>query len=363
MPELEHQQGPESVAVEGSVIRLVETEELLDGTRREVAPLPRAAGQEDIPPQLPKTLMRLEPLTGGQAEPVLYLGEDLARQETTERALEDVALLRPPNLVRRGDGGHELHERVIEHRESYGDAGRLGRPDHLEEVIVGQGDLEIDVEKPVELGRGRRRLEVTPGHLERPVGCGGRLKIRMEQPAAVLIDEELARVEAIGIRQTRALDIPSSLPGQARRFGGKMTDKGFDESVTDEAGDQAVAGKDAVPPITFVAAEDLVAAVARQQDPDPGLPRQPGAEICREGGVVAEGLIVGCHEIGKTLQGLFRRDDLGVVGGVEMACGQLGVLELVVVRLLEAYGEGVHPLPGEVAHESHDGAAIGASAQ
>src|SRR5713101_9042999 len=168
MPELEHQQGPESVAVKGSVIRLVETEELLDGARREVAPLPRAAGQEGVPPQLPKTLMSLEPLTGGQAEPVLDLGEDFARQEATERALEDVALLRPPNLVRRGDGGHELHERVIEHRESHGDAGRLGRPDHLEKVIVGQGDLEIDVEKPVELACARRGFEVASGNTQRP---------------------------------------------------------------------------------------------------------------------------------------------------------------------------------------------------
>ena len=89
--------------------------------------------------------------------------------------------------------------------------GRLGRPDDLEEIIVGQGDLEIDVEEPVELTRARSVLEVAPGDTERPVRHGRGLEIRMKQPVAVLIDEELARVEAVGVRQRRALDITPRL--------------------------------------------------------------------------------------------------------------------------------------------------------
>jgi hypothetical protein len=252
---------------------------------------------------------------------------------------------------------------MIEERKAHRDARRLGRPHDLEEIVVAEGDLEVDVEEPVELGRGRRRPEMAAGDLERQVRRGHGLEIRMEQPVAVLADVELARVEALGVGQTGALDIAARLAPQVGRLRRETADQGLEEPVPQPGGDQVIAGEDTIAPIALVAAEDLVAAISREEDSHPGLPRETGAEIRGEGRVVAERLIVGRHQLRERLQGLVGRDDLGVVRGIEVARGQLRVVQLVVPRFLEADGEGLHPLARDAAHEAHDRAAVGAAAQ
>src|SRR6266545_4802772 len=100
---------------------------------------------------------------------MLDLGEDLLRKKLPECLLENVALLRSADLVGGGKRRHEFNQRVIEQRKPHPDTGGLGRPDDLEEIVVGQGDLEVDMEKPIELARARGAREVAAGNAKGPV--------------------------------------------------------------------------------------------------------------------------------------------------------------------------------------------------
>src|SRR4030095_14780971 len=243
MPELQHEQGPEPVTVEGRVILLMKAEQLFDGSGSEIAAFEAASGEQGVTSELAKARVVLEPVAGGQAKAMFDLGEDLFREKLPECFLEDVALFRSADFVRGGKRGHEFNQRVIEQRKPHPETGRLGRPDDLEEIIIGQGDLEIDMEKTIELTRARSTLEVPPANTEGPVRHGRALEIRMKQPVAVLIDKELARVEAVRVRERCALDIPPRLAGEAGRVDLEAADRRLDESPSKWSGGSVGSGE------------------------------------------------------------------------------------------------------------------------
>src|SRR5262245_3722243 len=103
MPELQHQEDPESITIVRRVIRVVEAEQLLYGARNEVATLEGPSREQRVPSELPEARMLLEPVARGQTEAVLDLGEGRLGQEIAKGSLEDVALLHAPHLVPRGE--------------------------------------------------------------------------------------------------------------------------------------------------------------------------------------------------------------------------------------------------------------------
>src|SRR5215813_6783330 len=325
----------------------MEPEELFHGAGGEIAALERAAREQGVSPQLSEARMLLEPVAGGQAEAVLDLGQRRLGKELAEGPLEDVALLRAPHLVVGGDGSHELHEGMVQEGKAHSDSRRLGRPRHLEKVVIGQGDFQIHVEESIELGGASGRGEVAPRDAKRPVRGDAPEEARIEEPLPALGHEELTRIEAVGIRSRGTLDVATRFADEAWGLRREPTHGGLDEATSEEAGNTVIAGENSLAPVALVAAEDLVAAVARQEDAHAGLARVAGAEIGGQGRVVPERLVVGAHDVGKALQRLIGGDDPRVVSGIEMAGGQLRVLELVVALFLEADGEGLNPLTGE----------------
>src|SRR5499427_9022646 len=280
MPELQHQEDPEPITVERRVVRLMEPEQLLHGARHEVATLEGPSREQRVPSQLPEARVLLEPVARGQPEAVLDFGEDRLGQKIAEGSLEDVALLRTPHLVPRGEGGHELQERMMQERETHADPRRLRRPRHLEEVVVGEGDLEIDVEEPIELGGAAGGDEVATSDAQRPVPGDPAKETGLEQPLPVLAHEELARVKAIGIRSRGPLDVAARLSGEARSLRGEAAGERLDEPPPEQAGNAVIAGENPLAPIALVTPEDLIAAVTGEEDPHPRLARLP---VCPEG--------------------------------------------------------------------------------
>ncbi len=142
-----------------------------------------------------------------------------------------------------------------------------------------------------------------------------------------------------------------------------MPQQRLDHSVPQRARDEPVAGEDLLSTVALVAAEDLVSAVAREEQADPGVPGHAGTEIRRNIRVVSERLIVGRHQVRDDREGLVGAHEPRIVGGAEVTGRQLRVLELVVALLPETDGEGLDPLSGEASHHPHHRAAVGAPAQ
>src|SRR5262249_9089775 len=286
-----------------------------------IAALERAAREQGVSPQLSEARMLLEPATGGNAEAVLDLGQRRLGKEIAEGPLENVALLRAPHLVVGRDGGHELHEGMVQERAPTAVSRRVGRPRHLEKVVIGQGDLQIHVEEPIELGGAAGRGEVAARDAKRPVGGDAPEEARIEEPLPALAHEELTRIEAVGIRSRGTLDVAARFADEAWGFRREPTHGGLDEAMSEEAGNTVIAGEDCLAPVTLVAAKDLIAAVARQEDAHACLACVASAEIGGQGRVVPERLVVGAHDVGKALQRLIGGDDPRVVSGTEMAGG------------------------------------------
>src|SRR5262245_26489232 len=363
VPELQHQEDPEAITVKRRVVRVMEPEQFLHGARHEVATLESPSREQRVPSQLSEAPVLLEPVARGQTEAVLDFNEGRFGQEVAEGSLEDVALLCAPHLVLRGEGGHELHERMMQEREAHADPGRLRRPHHLEEIVVGEGDLEIDVEQPIELGGAAGGDEVATSDAQRPVRGDPAEETGLEQPLSVLAHEELARVEAIGIRSRGPLDVAVRLPDEAGSLRGEAASERLDEPAPEQARNAVIAGEDSLAPIALVAAEDLIAAVTGEEDPHARLARIPGAQVGGQRRVVAERLVVGLNDVREALERLVGRDDFRVVSGSEMSSRQFRVLELVVALFLKANGEGLDALAREPAHQAHDHAAVRAAAQ
>ena len=76
------------IAVEGRVIRLMEPEQLFDGSGSEVAALEAASGEQGVTPELAKARVVLEPVAGGQAKAMLDLGEDLFGRSSRNASLK-----------------------------------------------------------------------------------------------------------------------------------------------------------------------------------------------------------------------------------------------------------------------------------
>src|SRR5438552_17453856 len=81
--------------------------------------------------------------------------------------------------------------------------------------------------------------------------------------------------------------------------------------------------------VAGVAAENLVAAVAGEEDFDPVLARDLGADVSRRRGVVAEGLVVGAGDDRYGFDDILRRHVILASAGAQMLRRDARVLHLV----------------------------------
>src|SRR5262249_23388396 len=113
MPELQHEEGPQEIAVERGVVVFVEPEQLIHRAAGEVAALEALPGQERVPRQLAKRRVAAEPAADGQPKAVLDLGQGGGGKQARESALEEVALFRSTDLVPCGKRAGEVHQTRI----------------------------------------------------------------------------------------------------------------------------------------------------------------------------------------------------------------------------------------------------------
>src|SRR5215471_7597378 len=160
MPELEHQDSPEQVAVVGCRVGPMTIQQFLHRAGAEVSTCPGACREQGLTGQLLESRVIPKPDARGHAKTVLALRENLRRQDLPEGAFEEIALLEPSNFPPCRHRAGELDEVEVEHRESHSYSCQLGRPRDLQEVVVPDRELEVEIEKLVEL---RRRLDPVVG--------------------------------------------------------------------------------------------------------------------------------------------------------------------------------------------------------
>src|SRR3972149_8666161 len=99
LPELEHQEPPELVAVVRRRVVGVEVEKLCHRFGPEVRARSGRCGEERVVSELVELFVRLEPAAHRKAEAVFGLPDDLPRERMREGALEEVALLESSHLI------------------------------------------------------------------------------------------------------------------------------------------------------------------------------------------------------------------------------------------------------------------------
>src|SRR5579862_9080516 len=172
MPQLEHQQDPQTVAVEVGPTFTVPGEELLDEPTVQVRAGPGRRTEEGVLGQLSQRCA-LQPSTHRHTKTMLLLGERCSREKPFESLLEDVATAKAPDLQLGRDCPAVLDDASIQHRVAYANAGQLTHAGDFAQIVVRGCDLQIEIEQAVEharrvdsaivLGRQRQRRLRTDG--------------------------------------------------------------------------------------------------------------------------------------------------------------------------------------------------------
>src|SRR5262249_18006442 len=122
-----------------------------------------------------------------------------------------------------------------------------------------------------------------------------------------------------------AANIPPRPRQEAIAVIGAMPEDALEDLPAQQAGEAVIASEDGGRPVALVTSEDLVAAIAGHQPRHARLRGQPRTAKGPDSGIVAERLVVSGHEVRKDVEGLAGSDDVGVVGGAEVPCAELGV--------------------------------------
>ena len=115
--------------------------------------------------------------------------------------------------------------------------------------------------------------------------------------------------------------------------------------------------------ITFIAAEQLVAAVTGEQPLDAVLAGEARAVVGRNRRGVTEGLVVTCGDLRQRIDHVLRGHVVLVVLAAEMARGNACVLHLVVARDVEADREGAGRALAQAGECAADGRTVGTAGQ
>ena len=291
----------------------------------------------------------------GMAKPRLGRERTASGNTAAHRALEQGLPFAVLELKVRRDGGRELDEPVIEQRHP-----RLDRVGHAHPVDLGQ-DVERQVAVEIGVLQGRQpvcRTGGAPGALGPPrvLAADQRRGLGREQSREPVAPEQRDRVEiAVDVGQRDVAQVvaaPHAVGHPARKI---------PERAAREAGKDPVPPLAALDDVLVVPGEQLVAAVAGQHHLHrPG--GEPGHHVGGDGGGVAERLVEMPREVLEVAERLGSQHELVVLrreGPGDLA----GVRELVVVRLAEPDGEGLHRRAAEPRHRGDDGARVDAAAQ
>jgi len=99
-------------------------------------------------------LVLSDPNAIGQPEAVFCLLNDLLRQECRHRLFEDIAQLRSPDLEVGGMVPGKVRQNVIQQREPRRHTGQFAHLCDLGQVVIVNGDSEIEVEPAIQVVSG-----------------------------------------------------------------------------------------------------------------------------------------------------------------------------------------------------------------
>src|SRR5215813_15133696 len=116
MPKLESHKMPDDFTVVGQVPFAVQAGQLIEERRAEIATLPGAGVDQRVLNQLIEPGILEQPNGERDAKTVLFLVENLVREDIAHRLLEDESLLEALELKRRRNLAGELDEIVIHER-------------------------------------------------------------------------------------------------------------------------------------------------------------------------------------------------------------------------------------------------------
>jgi hypothetical protein len=195
-----------------------------------------------------------------------------------------------------GHAQRQVDERVVEHGITRVDAGELAHPADLAQVVVGERDLPVEIHHPVHERRGGCGAIARLEDPERAGRVDAREKVGLEQRLRRHALDEVVGLEPRGHGHARLRDVAAQLP-RRRRPGAdrKLEQQRLDEPRAQRGREAPVVLEQGLARVTFVAGEDLVAAVAREHDAHAVGMRASRARKRRHGGQRREGLVVGAR--------------------------------------------------------------------
>jgi len=253
--------------------------------------------------------------------------------------------------------GAELDQTVIQKRGARLERNRHRHAVDLDHDIVGQIGDDVDV---LLLVQGRRRIAPGKSLADKAVGVVGReltaQSFTVEQPLLGLLEKDHpAHMLKIG-GKTAALDETPRLVDETLFLLGRRQqgDQGLDRSLAQPAGQPGIAARGPFGDVGLVAAQQLVAAVAREHHSDV-LARHLRDHPGRKDGKIPERLVELADDPFGQPHGI-RGDDLLMMFGAEMACHQPGPGQLVVGGVVKTDRIALDPRCGGLTHHRHHGA-------
>ncbi len=274
-----------------------------------------------------------EPGGGGDRETALAAVDDLARQQLLDRLAQKPLLRQAAHLVAHRQREREVRHHRIQERDACLQRPRHRRPVGLRQQVVDEVEAQVDV--------------LQAGHELVPFRLGEALPVgheRVERARAagqfgprVGREDLLPAVVALERRQVRRGDEPLRLVVEA--CASRRRRQPLDERPRERRERPDPLGE-RVRDVGVVAAEELVAAFARQRDLDV-LRGQLRDEVGRERRRVGERLVEGCRERGQQQRGVGLQHQLPVVCSVPRR-DRARAGELVERCVLEADRERAH---------------------
>ena len=312
----------------------------------------------------PRAKRPAEPLGNGHGEAHLWPIEDFARQQWLHRFLQQVLPFRAPDLQRRGQRSQPFDERVVHQGLANLERVRHAGAIDLRVDITDQVGVQVDVlderERILRLRAGSVPLEHVDGAVAAQLGLQAlteqRLPHRTAQDAHLLevgfhgISREglEGRLGAQRARSLRQLGIRLAEP--AEQGAAEARRKHRSQPLFPEVGT-----------VTAVAAEALVAAVARQRDGHV-LARELAYPVCRNRRAVGIGLVVRLRQRVDQAE-IVAVDGFGEVPGPTALRNRVGERGLVESGFREGDGAGVDRVGGQARHRCDHGARVDPSRQ
>src|SRR5579862_5629395 len=228
--------------------------------------------------QLVHVRLLQKPLSEGNSKTVLLLVEDFLRKNTFHRLLEKIPLLKSLQLERSRDAAREFGQMLVEERvtDVYACEFRCSR--NLSEVVVRQCHFDVEIKNAVQFVGSFCPGEMLLRHGEPILPAYFLEKLSRKNLILRMTQEETVGQNATRVRNFRATDILARQTKLAI-VQGQHADQRLDQTRAKPGWKEVINRKVFVLLVALVAAEELVAAITRQECVDALLGSEEGAVI------------------------------------------------------------------------------------